>query len=63
MKIPDDAKRPALDAIGNAKTLAQIGMVKATGGVAMYVAHIRQMDHQAGFRPKKVKHCALERAI
>ena len=44
--IPADAKRSAMDAISNAATVAQRGLIKATGGVALYTAHIRQMDQE-----------------
>lgn len=33
-----------MDAIKNVETVAQIGAVKLTGGIALYAAHIRQMD-------------------
>jgi len=35
-----------MDAIRNVETVAQVGMVKLTGGVALYAAHIRQMDRE-----------------
>ena len=33
-----------MDAISNVETVAQVGLVKLTGGVALYAARIRQMD-------------------
>ena len=63
MKIPDDRKRHAMDAITNAQTVAHIGLVKATGGVALYAARIRQMDRQNGFDPQKSRKKAFGRAI
>ncbi len=33
-----------MSAISNVETVAQVGLVKLTGGVALYAAHIRQMD-------------------
>lgn len=44
--IPAATKRSAMDAIKNAATVAQKGMIKATGGIALYTAHIRQMDQE-----------------
>lgn len=35
-----------MDAIKNVETVAQVGAVKLTGGVALYAAHIRQMDRE-----------------
>ena len=35
-----------MSAIKNVETVAQVGMVKLTGGVALYAAHIRQMDRE-----------------
>lgn len=49
MKMPDDRKRHAMDAITNAQTVAHLGLLKATGGVALYAAHIRQVCER---RPK-----------
>ncbi len=42
--IVAEVKRLAMDAVRNVETVAQIGAVKLTGGVALYAAHIRQMD-------------------
>src|SRR6185436_16154134 len=39
-----DVKRKAMDAITNVQTVAQVGAIKVTGGIALYAAHIRQMD-------------------
>lgn len=35
-----------MDAIRNVETVAQVGAVKLTGGIALYAAHIRQMDRE-----------------
>lgn len=35
-----------MDAIKNVETVAQVGAVKLTGGIALYAAHIRQMDRE-----------------
>lgn len=45
------AKQQAMSAIASVETVAQIGLVKLTGGVALYAAHIRQMDREN--RPQK----------
>ena len=36
-----------MSAISNAETVAQVGLVKLTGGVALYAARIREMDRGA----------------
>lgn len=63
MKIPNDAKRHAIDAISNTETLSQIAAVKMTGGVALYAARIRQMDRESGFAPQKGRRTAFRSAI
>ena len=35
-----------MDVINNVQTVAQVGAVKLTGGVALYATHIRQMDRE-----------------
>ena len=40
-------KRLAMDAVSNVETVAQVGWVKLTGGVAVYSARIREMDREA----------------
>ncbi|MBB5034127.1 hypothetical protein [Prosthecobacter vanneervenii] len=40
-------KRLAMDAVSNVETVAQVGWVKLTGGVAVYSARIREMDRDA----------------
>lgn len=56
-----------MSAVANYQTLASVGMVKLTGGVALYTAHIRQMDRQSGFAPgkgrKKAFRSVLERDV
>ena len=56
-----------MSAVANYQTLASVGMVKLTGGVALYTAHIRQMDRQSGFTPRKGKpkafRCVIERGV
>ena len=40
------AKRVVMDAISNVETVAQVGAVKLAGGVAVYVARIREVDRE-----------------
>ena len=63
MKIPNESKRQAMDAISSAETIAQIGAVKLTGGIALYAARIREMDRESGFAPRKAKRRAFRSAI
>lgn len=42
-----EVRRQAMDAIKNVETVAQVGAIKLTGGIALYAAHIRQMDREA----------------
>ena len=59
--IPKEAKRMAMNAITNVETVAQIGAVKLTGGIALYVAKIREADREmhkdrAPKRPEKTSY-------
>ena len=63
MKPTDEIKRQAMSAIANVQTVAHIGMVKLTGGVALYAAHIRQMDRQAPPRQRQVRRDAVGREV
>ena len=63
MKPTDEFKRQAMSAIANVQTVAHIGMVKLTGGVALYAAHIRQMDRQAPPRQRQVRRDAVGREV
>jgi hypothetical protein len=47
----DTAKRKALSLIGHVETVAHMGAIKLTGGIALYLAHIRQVERQAGTTP------------
>ena len=47
MKPTDEIKKQAMSAFTCAETVAQVGMIKLTGGIALYAAHIRQMDRQS----------------
>ncbi len=40
------AKRIVMDAISNVETIAQVGAIRLAGGVAVYVARIREMDRE-----------------
>jgi len=42
-----DVKRRAMDAVANVETVAQVGVVKLTGGIALYAARIREADREA----------------
>lgn len=63
MQMNDELKRQAMSAVANVKALQTVGMAKLTGGVALYAAHIRQMDRQSGFHPSKGRKTALRSAI
>lgn len=40
------AKQTAMSAIANVQVLAQIGLLKLTGGIVAYAGRIREMDRQ-----------------
>lgn len=42
--LPAGMKQQMMSAVASVETVAHVGMVKLTGGVALYAAHIRQMD-------------------
>jgi hypothetical protein len=44
MKIPDEMKLQAMDAINNFNTVKQMGMLKTLGAIALYSALINQQD-------------------
>ncbi|MEJ0090597.1 MAG: hypothetical protein WDM80_12755 [Limisphaerales bacterium] len=46
MDTIDEAKRQAMSAITNVQTVAQMGMIKLTGGIALYVGRIRERDRE-----------------
>ncbi len=52
-----------MSAITNAHTVAQIGMIKMTGGIALYAAHIRQMDQQRLAPQPQIKRDAMGREV
>ncbi len=63
MKPTDEIKSQVVDAFTCAETVAQVGMIKLTGGVALYAAHIRQMDRQAPPPQRQVRHDAVGREV
>jgi hypothetical protein len=44
MTPKDEIKKQAMSAIAGVKSVAQVGTVTVTAGVAAYAAHMRQMD-------------------
>lgn len=45
--VTQSVKKLMMDAISNVETVTQVGMLKVAGGVAVYSAHIHEMDTQA----------------
>jgi hypothetical protein len=62
MKLTNEIKNQAVDAFTSATTVAQVGMIKLTGGIALYAAHIRQMDRQSP-PPRQVRRDAIGREV
>lgn len=44
--VPQNVKRTAMNAISNVETVSQVGMMRGTGGIALYVALIREADRE-----------------
>ncbi len=63
MKLTNEIKNQAVDAFTSAETVAQVGMIKLTGGIALYAAHIRQMDRQAPPPQRKIVRDAIGREV
>jgi hypothetical protein len=64
MKIQNEVTKQAFDAISCAQTVAQIGAIKLTGGIALYAARIHEMDRQAPPpRPRQVRRDAIGREV
>ena len=61
MNTSEQIKRQAMNAISHVETVAQIGLVKLTGGIALYAARIREADREAGTAPRKVSKVAIGR--
>ena len=45
--VTQSMKKLMMDAISNVETVTQVGMLKVAGGVAVYSAHIHEVDTQA----------------
>ena len=63
MKIPDELKQQAMDAINNVNTIKQIGMLKTLGGIALYAALIYEREREASNRTRKVRKDTIERDV
>ena len=55
MKIPDEIKRQAMDAINDVNTIKQMGMLKTLGMIALYSALIHQRDNSEKITSKARK--------
>jgi hypothetical protein len=63
MKPTDEIKKQAVTAFTCAETVAQIGMIKLTGGIALYAARINEMDRQSPPPPRQVRRDAVGREV
>ncbi len=63
MRIPDELKQRAMDAINNVNTIKQIGMLKTLGGIALYAALIYEREREARNRPRKGRKDAIGRDV
>jgi len=61
--MSEHIKRQAMNAISHVETVAQIGMVKLTGGIALYAARIREMDRQTPPPRRQVRRDAIGREV
>jgi hypothetical protein len=61
MNNSNEPKRQAMSAVANVQPIASIGAAKLTAGISLYVAHIRQVERQAGTAPRKAKRDAIGR--
>lgn len=62
MKIQNETAKQVVSAFNCAATVAQVGMIKLTGGIALYAAHIREQDRNS--RPShKVRRDAIGREV
>ncbi|MGB7747872.1 MAG: hypothetical protein WBN75_11350 [Verrucomicrobiia bacterium] len=55
MKLPDELKRQAMDAINDVNTIKQMGMLKTLGMIALYSALIHQRDNSEKITSKARK--------
>ena len=51
--VVQEVKRQAMSAVANVETVAQVGVVKLTGGVAAYVGKIREADRDMQHRQRE----------
>jgi hypothetical protein len=63
MEIPNEIINQVASAISCAETVAQIGMVKLTGGIALYAAAIHEQDRKTAPAPPKVRRDAIGREV
>ena len=65
MKPTDEIKNQAVNAFTCAETVAHIGMIKLTGGIALYAARIHEMDRQTPRPPRQrqVRRDAIGREV
>jgi hypothetical protein len=65
MKIQNEITKQAGSAFSCAQTVAQIGMIKLTGGVALYAARIHEMDRKQAPPPRQrqVRRDAIGREV
>jgi hypothetical protein len=63
MKPTDEIKKQAVNAFTCAETVAHVGMIKLTGGIALYAARIHEMDRQAPPPPRQVRRDAVGREV
>ena len=55
MRISDEMKRQAMDAINDVNTIKQMGMLKTLGMIALYSALIHQRDNSEKISSKARK--------
>jgi len=55
MKLPDEMKRQAMDAINDVNTIKQMGMLKTLGMIALYSALIHERDNSEKITSKARK--------
>ena len=63
MSTPIEIISEVADAFNCAETIAQLGLLKVTGAVSVYTAHIQQMDQQRLMGETGVQRDALGREV
>jgi hypothetical protein len=63
MELKNEIKNQAVDAFHCAETVAQLGLIKLTGGIALYAARIHEMDKRRQPAPPKVRRDAVGREV